>query len=42
MYRTPPTPEECVEALMVMIENYGYRRLMEMIEEALTRIREET
>lgn len=38
----PPSKDECVEALEVMIEEYGVKRVQAMMEEARENLRKET
>jgi hypothetical protein len=41
MYREPPSHEECIEAMEVMILAYGYRRTLAFLKEAVTNIEKE-
>jgi hypothetical protein len=41
IYREPPRYDECIEALEVMIEAYGYHKVKEMLEVALAALKAE-
>lgn len=41
-YRPPPTEAECHEAFLVMLEAYGYRHTVAMLEKAQDQLKAES